>query len=164
MALIECFECKKQISDQAKTCPHCGVRLKKSHPIRTTLIILFCLFLVYLFLGVFREYSEVTNYAENTLGKNKLSEKEQLQLEVKNWLNSKEEVKELGLKCLSIGLVKESQNKYIGLAKFDNGEETDVEVTTDGDQYLMSAKFPLGIPKKEKENEFQEGFKKLPLQ
>jgi len=159
MALIKCFECKNQISDQAKTCPHCGVRLKKSHPIRTTLIILFCLFLVYLFFGVFREYSEVSNYAENTLGKNKLSEKEQLQREVKIWLNSKEEVKELGLKCLSVGLVKESQNKYIGLARFDNGEETHVDVTTDGDQYLMSAKFPLEKKKKEKQHEFQEGQK-----
>ncbi len=25
MALIECRECKQQVSDQAKTCPHCGI-------------------------------------------------------------------------------------------------------------------------------------------
>lgn len=28
MALINCFECNKQISDQAPACPHCGVPLK----------------------------------------------------------------------------------------------------------------------------------------
>lgn len=28
MALIRCPECKKQVSDQAKSCPHCGMRLK----------------------------------------------------------------------------------------------------------------------------------------
>lgn len=27
MALIECPECKKQVSDTAKTCPHCGYKL-----------------------------------------------------------------------------------------------------------------------------------------
>lgn len=28
MALIRCPECKKQVSDQAKSCPHCGMKLK----------------------------------------------------------------------------------------------------------------------------------------
>ena len=27
MALIQCPECKKQVSDTAKTCPHCGYKL-----------------------------------------------------------------------------------------------------------------------------------------
>lgn len=30
MALIRCPECKKQVSDQAKSCPNCGIRLKAS--------------------------------------------------------------------------------------------------------------------------------------
>lgn len=30
MALINCFECKKEISDKAEFCPHCGVPLKAS--------------------------------------------------------------------------------------------------------------------------------------
>jgi hypothetical protein len=30
MALIECNECKKQISDQAEFCPHCGFVYKKN--------------------------------------------------------------------------------------------------------------------------------------
>ncbi len=29
MALINCNECGKEISDQAKACPHCGMPLKK---------------------------------------------------------------------------------------------------------------------------------------
>ncbi len=29
MALINCIECGKEISDQAKACPHCGMPLKK---------------------------------------------------------------------------------------------------------------------------------------
>lgn len=40
MSLIECKECKKQISDKAKTCPHCGAKVKKSHPVRLVLMIL----------------------------------------------------------------------------------------------------------------------------
>lgn len=30
MALVECRECKKEISDQAKTCPSCGAKQGKS--------------------------------------------------------------------------------------------------------------------------------------
>lgn len=30
MALIECKECKKQVSSDAKTCPHCGVTINKA--------------------------------------------------------------------------------------------------------------------------------------
>ena len=29
MALINCIECGKEISDKAKACPHCGMPLKK---------------------------------------------------------------------------------------------------------------------------------------
>ena len=28
MALIQCPECNKEVSDQSKTCPHCGFQLK----------------------------------------------------------------------------------------------------------------------------------------
>ena len=30
MALIKCPECKKQVSDSAETCPHCGYKLKET--------------------------------------------------------------------------------------------------------------------------------------
>ncbi len=31
MALIVCPECKKEISDSARSCPACGYRIKKSY-------------------------------------------------------------------------------------------------------------------------------------
>ena len=31
MALIKCPECQKEISEQVKTCPHCGFRINKSN-------------------------------------------------------------------------------------------------------------------------------------
>lgn len=30
MALIKCEECKKEISDSAKQCPHCGYKKRKN--------------------------------------------------------------------------------------------------------------------------------------
>lgn len=33
MALIECLECKKQVSSEANACPHCGISIKKDTPI-----------------------------------------------------------------------------------------------------------------------------------
>jgi len=45
MALIKCFECRKEISEKAKACPHCGAPLKQTievdrnvinEPIKTT--------------------------------------------------------------------------------------------------------------------------------
>lgn len=35
MALIECLECKKQVSSEANSCPHCGISIKKD----TTIIV-----------------------------------------------------------------------------------------------------------------------------
>lgn len=32
MALIDCYECEKQVSDQAVNCPNCGAPLKKPGP------------------------------------------------------------------------------------------------------------------------------------
>lgn len=31
MAMIRCFECKKEISNQAKECPHCGYVTSRSY-------------------------------------------------------------------------------------------------------------------------------------
>lgn len=50
MALIECRECKKQISDQAAACPGCGARPSKepkSYAWLWTILILFGGFVVY---------------------------------------------------------------------------------------------------------------------
>jgi len=34
--LIECPECKKEVSDQAATCPNCGFRIQKVQTIKKT--------------------------------------------------------------------------------------------------------------------------------
>ena len=31
MALIECYECEKEISDKAPACPHCGAPRREDH-------------------------------------------------------------------------------------------------------------------------------------
>lgn len=38
MALINCPECGKEISDQAETCPNCGIALKRKR-IRQSILI-----------------------------------------------------------------------------------------------------------------------------
>jgi hypothetical protein len=54
MALIECKECSKQVSNSAEVCPHCGFRLKKATTVKpqTSNTAMGCLWLVIL-LGVF---------------------------------------------------------------------------------------------------------------
>lgn len=44
MALIQCPECKKEISDHAKKCPHCGYPIKKTS--RNLAIFIFCSILI----------------------------------------------------------------------------------------------------------------------
>ena len=55
MALLKCKECGKEISDTAKTCPHCGAKLSKGVGclgIALTIIgILFCLSLLLIVIG-----------------------------------------------------------------------------------------------------------------
>lgn len=38
MALIECHECKREISDAAKACPHCGAKKPKSRALLYAII------------------------------------------------------------------------------------------------------------------------------
>ena len=38
MALIKCPECSKEVSDKAKTCPHCGYPLTNNEKTNTVLV------------------------------------------------------------------------------------------------------------------------------
>ncbi len=46
MALIKCRECGKQISDKAKTCPHCGVKNSSGMSTKKKNIIITCSLIV----------------------------------------------------------------------------------------------------------------------
>jgi len=56
MALIKCSECGKEISNSAKSCPHCGFVYKKDNSTLKTIIIcigtLFSIVLVILFISI----------------------------------------------------------------------------------------------------------------
>jgi len=52
MALIKCHECEKEISDEAKTCPHCGAKPKTGMGIGKVLVLaLFVLFVISMVMG-----------------------------------------------------------------------------------------------------------------
>lgn len=63
MALIKCIECKKEISDTAKICPHCGYKLKRRKNINCSkfdfynINVLACFLLVLSFITSFFEVS-----------------------------------------------------------------------------------------------------------
>lgn len=45
MALLECPECKKSISEDARICPHCGFKLFNSSSLLITIILFFVIFI-----------------------------------------------------------------------------------------------------------------------
>jgi hypothetical protein len=52
MALIICRECKNQVSDQAKSCPNCGVKVKKESGGFTIWILsAFIIFMIFMIAG-----------------------------------------------------------------------------------------------------------------
>lgn len=63
MALIKCIECKKEISDTAKICPHCGYKLKSRKNINCSkfdfysINVLACFLLILSFITSFFEVS-----------------------------------------------------------------------------------------------------------
>lgn len=67
-------------------------------------------------------------------------QKDLIELQMRNWLNERAQEKGLDRKCSSVSLVRESINKYIGFAEFDNGDQIDVEAIMDGNDVLFRAK------------------------
>ena len=52
MALIKCHECEKEISDEAKVCPHCGVKAKTGMGVgKAVLLTLFVLVVISMVTG-----------------------------------------------------------------------------------------------------------------
>ena len=67
MTLIPCRECNETVSGDAKTCPHCGVRLKPP-AVRG-----FTVFLLIVFVGVLAFAGFNTNFAQNTMPRDVLA-------------------------------------------------------------------------------------------
>ncbi|MDF2485685.1 MAG: hypothetical protein K0R46_1853 [Herbinix sp.] len=57
MSIIKCHECNGDVSDSAKTCPHCGVKIKETNTIKV--IIISILFVLLVSLIVFLVYKSV---------------------------------------------------------------------------------------------------------
>ena len=151
MALIECAECEKHVSDKAESCPHCGVpigKLKTSNErslstvkTRNKLafwvpVLFLCITLVVLPLfGPTWVRSPESSQADDS--------KDIIEWNMRDWLNERAQEKGLGIKCLSVSLVKESTNKYVGFAEFDNEDQVTVEAITDGKNILYQTTEPL---------------------
>ena len=60
-----------------------------------------------------------------------------LELGMRSWLNEHAQGKYLDCKCSCVFLIRESANKYVGYAKFDNGIQINVEAITDVDNVLF---------------------------
>ncbi len=51
MALVECKECKHQVSDSAKTCPNCGVKNPGTGCLDTIIGLAFLIGIFWIFWG-----------------------------------------------------------------------------------------------------------------
>lgn len=60
--LINCKDCGKEVSKKAKTCPHCGAKVKKGHKILWTILGIFGLFVI---IGIFSEEENGTTSSAN---------------------------------------------------------------------------------------------------
>ena len=60
MAMIECPECGQMVSDKAKSCPNCGMKLKKNYIVPIAIVIIVVLVMVIIVL-------QIRNGARNTV-------------------------------------------------------------------------------------------------
>jgi hypothetical protein len=70
MALINCFECKEQVSDQAIKCPKCGFQIKKIKrgflgKLFKFLFIIFNLFMLVWLISYFNSIGEIVSDSNN---------------------------------------------------------------------------------------------------
>ena len=141
MALKKCQECDNMVSNQAKTCPHCGARVKKSRwgiVILFALLVVACVIILTIMDTQVDELIRKAEKAEIEMNSKTILEDDKKVLEgmMRSWLN--ERAQEIGLdrECSTVSLVRESTNKYVGFAELDNGDKIEVEATTDGDGVL----------------------------
>jgi hypothetical protein len=126
MALKQCKECNNTVSNQAKTCPHCGARVRKS---RWGIVILFALIVGACVIGLPIMAGRHVIVTEQK----KAVVKDNVRAMVED--NVREGLKEeYGIKCTSINLIKGSENYFCGVATLEDGREIDIDdARMDGD-------------------------------
>jgi len=116
MALQKCKECGDMVSNEAKTCPHCGRRVKKS---RWGIVILFalivgaCVIILPIMRG--RQIEQENAKVEGNL-------KAIVEDNVRELLNEK-----YGIQCVAINLLEGSDGSFSGTAKLEDGREIDID-------------------------------------
>lgn len=104
--LINCKDCGKEVSKNAKTCPNCGAKVKKGG--RFFLKILLGFFLFFVLLGIIANLTETENGSSvNKTGKTDIKTEKKSNLELLDWSISKGE---FGNPTI-IGKVKNNRNK-----------------------------------------------------
>jgi len=140
MALKQCKECGNTVSNQAKTCPHCGARVKKSSWGLVCIIILVVgLFLVLpniiipKFIG-----RQVGGFfgVDNAHVKNPV---EDVKLVTKSHLEE-----EYGNECVSLDLGKRAENDFAGEARLADGRELFVTAKIEGELINFTSQVKAG--------------------
>ncbi len=130
MSLSKCKECGNDVSTQAKACPHCGARVKKS---RWGAVILFALVVgvcgvvlpVMVGSSIIEQKKDETWVVENT---------------VKEFLDEK-----YGVPCASIKLLEGSNGIFSGTAKLEDGREIDInDAEIDGEMVRFNCSVRQG--------------------
>jgi RNA polymerase subunit RPABC4/transcription elongation factor Spt4 len=134
MSLSKCKECGNDVSNQAKTCPHCGAGVRKS---RWGVVILFVLIvgasasLAYTVPKLIELKDECLKARASVLeeldnGPEKAVVKDDVKAIVEN--NVREMLNEkYGVQCISIDIGQLADGSFAGTAKLEDGREIDIE-------------------------------------
>lgn len=134
MSLKKCKECENMVSSEAKTCPYCGAKLRKSA--WKTLKIIISIILSIFMLGMFFQILHSSQpYLTSTVSEKKKS----IEDTVKAGLTEK-----VGVPCISVTLTEKSKNNFVGDAKLEDGREFDITATPEGDYVRYSYTFKRG--------------------
>lgn len=134
MSLTKCKECENMVSSEAKTCPHCGVKLRKSAWWLMWIII--SIILIIVMIGLFYQIPHSSqSFSSPTVSEKKKS----IEDTVKAGLTEK-----VGVPCISVTLTEKSKNNFVGDAKLEDGREFDITATPEGDYVRYSYTFKRG--------------------
>ena len=128
MSLNKCKECGNTVSNQAKTCPHCGAKARKS---RWGIVILFALIVGACVIGL-----------PIMVGRQSIQQ-EQNKIDVSSTIK-KGLSEKYGVQCTSANLLKGSDGRFAGTAKLEDGRELDVDATIDGDMVRFTHQIKQG--------------------